>query len=60
LLVLLGLNKSNLTAQIMGIVGQAAPHMAGMTAAAHADRAGSDAHNIRLFRWRGRSVANEV
>jgi iron complex outermembrane receptor protein len=64
-LVFFDFNKSDLTPQARGIVGQAAANagpakVTRLTVTGHTDTVGSDAYNMRLSRRRAESVAAEL
>ena len=64
-LVFFDFNKSDLTAQAVSIVNQAASnagpaHVTQLTVTGHTDTVGSDAYNMRLSRRRAESVAAQL
>jgi iron complex outermembrane receptor protein len=64
-LVFFDFNKSDLTAQAVSIVNQAAAnagpaHVTQLTVTGHTDTVGSDAYNMRLSRRRAESVAAQL
>jgi outer membrane protein OmpA-like peptidoglycan-associated protein len=64
-MVFFDFNKSDLTPEAAGIVGQAAKNaspakVTQLTVTGHTDTAGSDAYNMRLSRRRAESVAAEL